>query len=393
MKKILLLSLVVPFFCSVSLAAGQLSDYGYEQVIQLSPVAKSTTVGVVLPMETRAQINDKFSNLDLVNARNEKVAFDLYDREQGMVKEIERVTVSSIREGSDPATLFDNDRLTSFAFDEKVDGADASTILVDFGVPRDIHRIKFWLTNRAQIRGLQIKMGMDPDRLKTAKAESAFVDTVDGNFPPARFVEISFWGPSVKLEDILFYERSTAEVYFTAEPGMSYRLLYGNPAVEVYRFKSRSNVAQSPQVMASLTKPEFNRLAEEDIDGDGVLNIDDNCPMISNKGQKDTDEDGFGDECDNAPKRKNYDQSDVDRDGVSDLIDNCKLVANPGQYDTDKDGIGNFCDTTEKGGESKIASAMAQSGPNTFLLWGGIGILVLLVLTAGAWFVLIKRQK
>ena len=36
--------------------------------------------------------------------------------------------------------------------------------------------------------------------------------------------------------------------------------------------------------------------------------------------------------------------ADADGDGVDDTLDNCTLVANPGQQDTDGDGHGNICD-------------------------------------------------
>ena len=36
---------------------------------------------------------------------------------------------------------------------------------------------------------------------------------------------------------------------------------------------------------------------------------------------------------------------DTDGDGVMDASDNCTLVANPDQIDTDGDGFGNRCDT------------------------------------------------
>ena len=35
---------------------------------------------------------------------------------------------------------------------------------------------------------------------------------------------------------------------------------------------------------------------------------------------------------------------DTDGDAISDVIDNCTLVSNPGQVDTDFDGFGNACD-------------------------------------------------
>lgn len=41
--------------------------------------------------------------------------------------------------------------------------------------------------------------------------------------------------------------------------------------------------------------------------------------------------------------------SDVDNDGFSDAEDNCKLVANPDQRDTDGDGFGNWCDVDDDG--------------------------------------------
>ncbi len=41
--------------------------------------------------------------------------------------------------------------------------------------------------------------------------------------------------------------------------------------------------------------------------------------------------------------------ADADDDGVADSIDNCTLVSNPAQRDTDSDGFGNFCDADING--------------------------------------------
>ena len=74
-----------------------------------------------------------------------------------------------------------------------------------------------------------------------------------------------------------------------------------------------------------------------DTDGDRFVDSEDNCPLIANPGQVDTDGDTIGDVCD----------LDDDADGVEDSADNCPLVANPDQVDTDGDNIGDLCDTND----------------------------------------------
>ena len=59
----------------------------------------------------------------------------------------------------------------------------------------------------------------------------------------------------------------------------------------------------------------------QDTDGDGIPDINDNCPYVYNSGQ-----------------------SDKDGDGVGNLCDNCREIPNPEQYDSDGDGIGDACD-------------------------------------------------
>lgn len=92
--------------------------------------------------------------------------------------------------------------------------------------------------------------------------------------------------------------------------------------------------------------------------GDKVGDVCDNCPRVSNTDQLDTDDDGLGNACDpdidndgipndddNCPLVKNPDQKDKDGDGVGDVCDNCPKKSNPEQVDTDNDLIGDECDS------------------------------------------------
>lgn len=54
----------------------------------------------------------------------------------------------------------------------------------------------------------------------------------------------------------------------------------------------------------------------------------------SAKGKSDLDSDGIGDSCDD----------DIDGDGVLNINDNCTEVANPGQEDLDGNGVGDICE-------------------------------------------------
>ncbi|XP_076046713.1 thrombospondin isoform X2 [Oratosquilla oratoria] len=99
---------------------------------------------------------------------------------------------------------------------------------------------------------------------------------------------------------------------------------------------------------------------DDDADNDGIPNSPDNCPLISNPDQLDTDPGGpdrQGDACDNCPTIPNLDQEDYDKDGIGDacdpdidddtvinIHDNCPRTPNTDQLDSDFDGLGDACD-------------------------------------------------
>src|SRR3989338_1546331 len=71
---------------------------------------------------------------------------------------------------------------------------------------------------------------------------------------------------------------------------------------------------------------------DPDDDNDGVSDSKDNCKLVINKDQKDTNGNGVGDACD--------DSSDKDKDGVLDDTDNCPDVDNNDQKNSDDDSSG-----------------------------------------------------
>jgi hypothetical protein len=65
----------------------------------------------------------------------------------------------------------------------------------------------------------------------------------------------------------------------------------------------------------------------------------DNCPLVSNPSQTDTDKDGAGDACDSGV-------SDPDNDGLSDQQE-AQIGTNPRRFDTDGDGVGDGQEITD----------------------------------------------
>jgi len=78
----------------------------------------------------------------------------------------------------------------------------------------------------------------------------------------------------------------------------------------------------------------------EDNDDDKIVNALDNCINTHNPEQKDSDGDGMGDACDSVINTPD----DTDGDGILNEDDNCKYIYNPDQKDTDEDYWGDICD-------------------------------------------------
>jgi len=132
-------------------------------------------------------------------------------------------------------------------------------------------------------------------------------------------------------------------------------------------------------------------VCDDDDDDDGILDVNDNCPMTANTDQADTDSDGIGDVCDddidgdgilnaddNCPTTPNPDQADLDNDGIGDVcdddmdgdgvlntIDNCLVTPNPDQNDNDNDGLGDLCDDDDDNDGVSDANDNCPMTPNS----------------------------
>jgi hypothetical protein len=99
-----------------------------------------------------------------------------------------------------------------------------------------------------------------------------------------------------------------------------------------------------------------------DIDGDGVPNAVDDCPLIADAQQ-------------NMPPGTAGCTTDEDHDGVADQYDNCIGVPNPDQSDINNNGLGDACDVDQDGDgindknsdlSVKPVSAGGDNCPKTF---------------------------
>ncbi len=96
-----------------------------------------------------------------------------------------------------------------------------------------------------------------------------------------------------------------------------------------------------------LTGEQINELLEKtrtwvDSDGDGIIDLYDNCPSVENPRQEDADRNGVGDACNDC--------EDADADDWADVLDNCPGQYNPAQEDYDADGVGDHCDDSDSDG-------------------------------------------
>jgi len=120
----------------------------------------------------------------------------------------------------------------------------------------------------------------------------------------------------------------------TGLPNGEYRVQAGASGYESQYYQNVTDwsLATPVQVIINQDKPGINFSLPVDQDSDGFGDYRDNCPATYNSDQANMDGDGEGDVCD----------PDIDGDGVANESDTCPL-ADVDQADTDGDGYGDAC--------------------------------------------------
>ena len=147
---------------------------------------------------------------------------------------------------------------------------------------------------------------------------------------------------------------SSNTLRFLSQPGSAYRIYFDADRSVRLTLGEAGNLASNEEVsrisnLPAMLSPIY-KIA--DIDNDGLPDIADNCVSVANSGQKDENNNGKGDACD-----------DFDRDGLINSLDNCPNLPNYDQKDTDGDKTGDVCDKEE--------SRITEQYP--WIPWAGIG--------------------
>jgi len=184
------------------------------------------------------------------------------------------------------------------------------------------------------------------------------------------------YGQPLRLQEISFFNEEALKlegksIRFLARPGEKYKLYFNADRPFSPSSGEQANLVSDTdveQVTGSTVLPN-SFYVPADTDGDSIPDQKDNCINTANSDQKDENNNGRGDICD-----------DYDKDGVMNSQDNCPSHPNFNQKDMDKDDIGDVCD----GEESRLTERQA------WLPWVVMGLGVLVV---GGLFMATVRGK
>lgn len=195
-----------------------------------------------------------------------------------------------------------------------------------------------------------------PDMVEISSIENAqekiLLNNTRYDSPTIRFPEVnvtevkvvlSYSQPLRLLEANIFEEDANLPdstlLRFLAKPQQSYTIYFNADRSTNFRPPASGNLFAEPNPLRpsiSILQSTNPKYLPSDQDEDGIPDTSDNCRLVSNADQTDSNSNGVGDLCD-----------DTDYDGVINSLDNCTEDANTNQSDVDNDGLGDICDDTE----------------------------------------------
>jgi Thrombospondin type 3 repeat len=215
---------------------------------------------------------------------------------------------------------------------------------VDFGETKSLEGLQVSLANNVKNPEYIEILGQNLDNQFTIIAKSSY-DSFLSYFPPTKASKVTvnlFHTQVLRINEVypqfgwgMSKEQAQNEWFFLAIPDNTYRAFI----LENDRFPQGwqtldPNLGYTIQDATIGQLKSNSEFTNRDSDNDGIKDLVDNCPKVSNVDQTDRDNNKIGDACE-----------DRDLDDILDSRDNCLLVPNPDQIDVDKDGQGDACDS------------------------------------------------
>ncbi|HSG98451.1 MAG TPA: thrombospondin type 3 repeat-containing protein, partial [candidate division Zixibacteria bacterium] len=133
------------------------------------------------------------------------------------------------------------------------------------------------------------------------------------------------------------------------------------PEEYFWRVKAYRAPGGIPVDSTAFSAPGRFLFGDVDLDGDGHIDRNDNCPNIYNPAQQDFDGDTYGDSCDNCPFTYNFWQEDSDSNGIGNLCDDCGIMPDAGAM-VDTAWSRRFNDTRSLNDEGNDLQVGAEGG-------------------------------
>ncbi|MCB9809719.1 thrombospondin type 3 repeat-containing protein [Candidatus Peribacteria bacterium] len=264
-----------------------------------------------LPREVLQDVDRRGKNLAIFDEENTLVPFTLAT---SGVERLDGTTLTVVEQtfgdGQDPQYLVDGDISTIAGFANRSDESLVPSVTLAFPRPVPLAAVSFDPSYKAAIPRLVLRAGLTRESMKTLYSGEYHPEILQET-DPISYLEVQFPAASdLVLKDIFVYAAPRWGLRFPAEDGKRYTLAYGGSRdYAAYRHRETFSDTFTPNARLSnpITTADYTGEIPQylpDTDRDGVANAEDNCPLMANEAQDDSDRDGIGDVCDSQDNRQ-----------------------------------------------------------------------------------------